>query len=185
MQNSVATKSRVGAGEVLRFRYLGRHDIEDVADLWRSQHLRHTALAPHLEEVLASVDVEESWRRRRAQYLDWLADPDTIAVLAERGGTAVGYAMVTVRRTHQGSWERGERVAVVQTLSVPADPADAAVGPALLEEVRHQLAAAGIRELELDAVATNSDAIRFYQEQGFHPFVTTLVARIGAAGPHD
>ncbi|RCV56529.1 GNAT family N-acetyltransferase [Marinitenerispora sediminis] len=185
MQNSVATKSRVGAGEILRFRYLGRHDIEDLAELWRSQHRRHTALAPHLEDVITSVGVDESWRRRRAQYLDWLADPDTIAVLAERGGVPVGYAMVTVRRAHQGSWERGERVAVVQTLSVRPDAEDAQVGPALLEEVQHQLAAVGIRELELDAVATNADAIRFYEEQGFRPFVTTLVARIGMAGPHD
>ncbi|GAA3741879.1 GNAT superfamily N-acetyltransferase [Spinactinospora alkalitolerans] len=178
------TKPRTGASGVLRFRYLGPYEIEELADLWRALHRQHTAIAPHLEDLITSVDVDESWRRRRARYLEWLDDPDTLAVVAERGGTDVGYAMVTIRQDHQGSWDRGERVAVVQTLSVHPDSRGTGIGSGLLDEIRRQVCEMGIRDLELAAVATNADAIRFYEEQGFRPFVTTMVSRIGS-GPHD
>ncbi|WP_046470779.1 GNAT family N-acetyltransferase [Allosalinactinospora lopnorensis] len=170
---------------MLRFRYLGPREIDELAELWTAVHEQHTAVAPHLEDVIISVGADESWRRRRSQYLNWLADPDTLAVLAERGGEPVGYAMVTIRESQQGSWDRGERVGVVQTLAVPPEHTGTGVGSGLLEEVRRQLGALGIREIELSALATSSDDIRFFEQEGFRPFVTTMVCRIVGVGAHD
>ncbi|GAA3765114.1 hypothetical protein GCM10022402_48060 [Salinactinospora qingdaonensis] len=170
---------------MLRFRYLGANEIEELAELWHTVHHQHTSTASHLEDLITSVDTDESWRRRRSQYLEWLAEPDTLAVLAERDGAGVGYAMVTIHQAQRGSWERGERVAVVQTLCVHPQARGTDVGSGLLEEIRRQVGAMGVRDLELAAVATNSDAIRFYEEEGFRPFVTTMVSRIGGVGAHD
>ncbi|GLU45765.1 hypothetical protein Nans01_01160 [Nocardiopsis ansamitocini] len=169
---------------MLRFRYIGSFEVEELSGLWGALHRHHTAIASHLEDLITSVEEGESWRRRRARYLEWLADPDTIAVVAEHDGVDAGYAMVTVREDQRGSWDRGERVAIVQTLSVHPDHAVAHIGGGLLDEVRRQLGAIGVRDLELPAVAGNAEAMRFYEEQGFRPFVTTMVSRIGA-GPHD
>ncbi|MFC3996660.1 GNAT family N-acetyltransferase [Nocardiopsis sediminis] len=171
--------------DVLRFRYLGAHELDELAGMWAELHERHTSVAPHLEDVITSVGGAESWRRRRAQYRAWLDDPDTFAVLAERRGEPVGYAMVTVRETQHGSWDRGDRVAVVQTLAVPREHTGAGVGSGLLEEVRRQVGALGIRDIELTALASSSDDIRFFEQEGFQPFVTTMVCRIGGLGAHD
>ncbi|MBB6171477.1 GNAT superfamily N-acetyltransferase [Nocardiopsis mwathae] len=179
------TKPRTPLSDVLRFRYLGPYEIEELAELWMTLHEQHTSIAPHLEDIVTSVSPDESWRRRRSQYLSWLADPDTLAVLAESSGEPVGYAMVTIRDNPKGSWDRGDRVAVVQTLSVPSEYAGAGVRSGLLEEVRRQVGAMGIREIELTALATSSDDIRFFEQEGFRPFVTTMVCRIGGVGAHD
>ncbi|RNL81935.1 GNAT family N-acetyltransferase [Halostreptopolyspora alba] len=185
METSLATKPSPGVSGVLRFRYLGPNEIDELAGLWRAVHERHTAVAPHLEDVITSVDADEAWRRRRRQYLDWLSDPDTLAVVAERDRDPVGYAMVTVRTSQQGSWDRGERVGVVQTLAVPEEYTGTGVGSGLLEEVRRQLGSLGIREIELSALATSSDDIQFLEQEGFRPFVTTMVCRIAGVGAHD
>ncbi|MFC4868337.1 GNAT family N-acetyltransferase [Streptomonospora arabica] len=184
METSLATKSHGGV-PTLRFRYLGTADVDELADLWAALHERHTATAPHLEDIITRVTADESWRRRREQYLAWLSEPETLAVVAERGGAPVGYAMVTVRENQQGSWDRGTRVAVVQTLAVRPDHGGTGVGSGLLEELRRQVGAMGIQDLELTALATSAEDIRFFEQEGFRPFVTTMVSRIGAFGGHD
>ncbi|PSL00097.1 acetyltransferase (GNAT) family protein [Murinocardiopsis flavida] len=185
MESSLAAKPHQGLSDVLRFRYLGAHELDELSELWQVVHEENAALSPHLDDVITSVGRDESWRRRRARYTDWLSDPDTLAVLAERHGRPIGYAMVTVRIDHQGSWDRGERVATVQTLAVRPEEEYAEVGTGLLDEVRRQVGALGVRDLELATVAGHGDAIRFYEQQGFRPFTTTMVSRIGAVGPHD
>lgn len=184
MQTSLDTKTRSGFSGVLRFRYIGPFEVDELAELWKPLHQQHTTIASHLEDLLGTVSAEESWRRRSQRYVEWLSEPETIAVIAESDGVDVGYAMVTIRDEHHGSWDRGDRVAVVQTLAVHPDYSLELVGSGLLDEVRRQLAETGVRDLELPAVSGNSAAIRFYESQGFRPFVTTMVSRIGV-GPHD
>ncbi|WP_461003665.1 GNAT family N-acetyltransferase [Streptomonospora sediminis] len=184
METSLATKTHGGV-PTLRYRYLGSADVDQLAGLWAALHEQHSTTAPHLEDIITRVNADESWRRRRAQYLAWLNEPETLAVVAERGGESVGYAMVTIRENEQGSWDRGSRVAVVQTLSVHPDHEGTGVGSGLLEELRRQVGAMGIRDLELTALATSSEDIRFFEQEGFRPFVTTMVSRIGGVGGHD
>ncbi|KIH96498.1 acetyltransferase [Streptomonospora alba] len=184
METSLATKPRGGV-PALRFRYLSPADVDELADLWAALHERHRSTAPHLEDIITRVNADESWRRRRAQYLAWLNEPETLALVAERGGESVGYAMVTVRDNQQGSWDRGSRVAVVQTLAVHPDHTATGVGSGLLDELRRQVGAMGILDLELTALATSSEDIRFFEQEGFRPFVTTMVSRIGGFGGHD
>ncbi len=185
MQNSLMTKPQPTDVGVLRFRYLGAHEVEELADLWGALHQQHTVTAPHLSDIISAVSLDESWRRRRAQYVAWLADPDTMAILAENGDDLAGYAMVTVRENAQGSWDRGERVGVVQTFAIDPEYTGTGVGSKLLEEVRRQLASMGVREIEFSALATASEDIRFLEQEGFRPFVTTMVCRVDGFGAHD
>ena len=185
MQSSLMTKPRPSDVGVLSFRYLGAHEVEELADLWGALHQQHTRGSSHLADIISTTSMDESWRRRRAQYLEWLADPETLAILAENGDDPAGYAMVTLRANPQGTWDRGERVAVVQTFAVDPEYADTRVGSKLLEEIRHQLAATGIRDIEFSALATASEDISFLEAEGFRPFVTTMVCRVDGFGAHD
>lgn len=178
--------STLRVSDVPRFRYLTAGEIDELAGLWRALHRHHVSVATHLQGMFTPVDEDESWRRRRTRYLDWLAAPGTLAILAERDGAPVGYAMVTIRPETRGSWSRGEHVGVIQTLSVAPAHQNTGVGSALLEEVRRQLAHAGVTDIELAAVVGGEDALRFYERHGFRPLTTTLATRLGAgAGPHD
>ena len=185
MQNSLMTKPRPADVGVLSFRYLGSHEVEELADLWGALHQQHTVTAPHLEDIIGAVSIDESWRRRRAQYLSWLTDPDTMAILTEHEGDLAGYAMVTLRQSTQGSWDRGERVAIVQTFAIDPEYTDTGVGSELLEEIRRQLAGMGVRDIEFSALATASEDIDFLEREGFQPFVTTMVCRVNGFGAHD
>lgn len=185
MQTSLMTKPRSTNVGVLGFRYLGAHEVEELADLWGALHQQHTVTAPHLEDIISAVGLDESWRRRRAQYMVWLRDPDTMAILAENAGDLAGYAMVTIRENAQGSWDRGERIAVVQTFAIDPEYTGAGVDSKLLEEVRRQLASLGIRDIEFSALATASEDISFLEQEGFRPFVTTMVCRVDGFGAHD
>lgn len=185
MQNSLMTKPRPSDIGVLSFRYLGADEVEELADLWGALHQQHTVTAPHLEDLISAMSLDESWRRRRSQYIDWLGDPETMAILAEHEGDLAGYAMVTVRANTYGSWDRGERVGVVQTFAVDPEYTGSGVGSKLLEEIRGQLAATGVRDIEFSALATASEDISFLEGEGFRPFVTTMVCRVDGGGPHD
>ena len=185
MQTSLMTKPRPSDLGVLGFRYLGSHEVEELADLWGALHQRHTVAAPHLQELIGTMSLDESWRRRRTQYLQWLRDPGTMAILAEHDGDLAGYAMVTIRDNALGSWDRGDRVAVVQTFAIDPEYTGTGVGSKLLEEMRNQLGSSGIRDIEFSALATSSEDIDFLEEEGFHPLTTTMVCRVDGLGAHD
>jgi GNAT superfamily N-acetyltransferase len=150
----------------LSIRRLHPSEVELVEPLWSALREHHASVAP---ELGATREREASWVRRRAQYEGWLAEPDSFVLLAERAGTPVGYAAVHV---HDGSptWPTGERAGELETLSVLPDERGRGTGTALLEAVREQLRAAGAEELAVYVVATNADAIRFYER---HTFATS------------
>lgn len=135
------------------------------------------AVAGHLEELSPSLSPEASWRHRRAKYETWLASPDAFVLAAEAGGELVGYALARVKDQPPGSWERGAKTGVLESLSVRADQRGGGIGTRLFEAVRAEFVARGAREYQLDVIATNADAIRFYTRQGLVPYVTTLVGR--------
>ena len=76
----------------------------------------------------------DAWRIRLAKYERWLDDPDTFFIIAEVDGRPAGYAFVTVGMPY-ACWERGERLAKLETLSVLPDHRGNGVGAALLEAV--------------------------------------------------
>lgn len=140
-------------------------------------HRHHVAVAGRLEELSPSLSPEASWRNRRAKYATWLASADTFALAAETDDELVGYAMARVKEQQPGSREREAKTGVLESLSVRADQRGAGIGTHLFEAVRTEFVKRGAKEIELDVIAGNADAIRFYTRQGLVPYVTTLLGR--------
>ncbi|MEV0601738.1 GNAT family N-acetyltransferase [Streptomyces sp. NPDC050315] len=161
----------------LSIKHIPADRLDDLEPLWKALHRHHVAVAGHLEELSPSLSPEASWRNRRAKYETWLASPDAFALAAEAEGELVGYAMARVEEQQPGSWERGARTGVLESLSVRADQRGGGVGTRLFEAVRAEFVHRGAREFQLAVIASNADAIRFYTRQGLLPYVTTLVGR--------
>jgi GNAT superfamily N-acetyltransferase len=143
-------------------RRIDHSELAAVEPLWSALREHHGSVAPDLG---ATRERAASWERRRAQYQGWLAEPDSFLLLAERAGTPVGYAMVHL---HDGSptWS-SERAGELETLSVLPGERGQGTGGALLQAVREQLRALGADELSVFVIATNADAIRFYERHRF------------------
>lgn len=101
--------------------------------------------------------------------------PDGFALVAEHDGEPVGYAMARVVDDTPGSWTRGARIGILESLAILPGRRGAGTGTRLLEAVRDELRARGIRDLELAVIAGNEDALRFYRRHGLVPFATIMV----------
>lgn len=145
---------------------LGAGEIDLVEPLWSALREHHAAVTPDLGAPRKRAD---SWRRRRAQYLQWLSEPDSFVLVARRKGAVVGYAMVHLR-VGSPTWPQSERAGELETLSVLPAEHDQGIGSALLDAVRERLHLLNVGELALHVIPTNSDAIRFYERQGFGTF---------------
>lgn len=150
----------------------GTERLDDIEPLWH-------ALRDHHADVGAGVapvrDAAESWRRRRAQYERWLATGELALLVAERDGRAVGYA--TLRPgAGAATWDLGERVAELETLSVLPAERGRGTGAALVEACREIARGWEAGSLLVGLVHTNEDARRFYEREGFRPFYLEMVA---------
>lgn len=153
----------------------GRERLPELEPLWKALHRHHARITPRLA-TLPGRDPDDSWRRRLAKYERWLEDSGTFFLLAEDDGTAVGYAFVT---TGPGltSWEGGEELAELQTLSVLPDHQGRGVGAALLDAVRGELAASGVTDLIVTTTLMNEDSHRFYERHGLAPIYKVFLGR--------
>lgn len=102
----------------------GADRIDKLEPLWRALYDHHAVVGRGVAPVR---DFADTWRRRRAQYEQWLATGDGVLLVAQREGRALGYAMV---RPVPGAatWELGERGLEIETLSVLPEERGAGVG---------------------------------------------------------
>lgn len=140
-------------------------ELPPLEPVWNALQAHHSEITPDLGEV-PKRDVADAWRKRRAKYEGWLEEPDTFFVVAESPDGPVGYAFVTVGPGY-ASWQTGERLAELQTLSVLREQRGEGVGTALLEAVLDRLAEMDLRDLAVASTRTNVDAHRFYERHGF------------------
>jgi GNAT superfamily N-acetyltransferase len=150
----------------------GRAELLDaVRPLWLALRTHHGAIAPQMGPIR---DDEDSWRRRRAQYEGWLAEERNFLLLARRRGRAVGYAFARVEDQTSPTWD-GEKTALdLETLSVLPEARGGGVGARLIALVREEVELRGYDRLTLAAIATNRDALRFYEREGFEPMFMIL-----------
>jgi ribosomal protein S18 acetylase RimI-like enzyme len=148
----------------------GAEALDRLRPLWLVLHHHHQdvggpALGPY-------VDDDASWAARRALYAGFLRQGG-FAVLAERGGDLLGYAMVAITPVQEtlmpDTWRTGDRVAEVETLVIAPGARGEGLGTALLDKVDEELAAEGVGDVLIGAIVTNADAIRLYERRGFRP----------------
>ncbi|WP_441247188.1 GNAT family N-acetyltransferase [Kitasatospora sp. McL0602] len=157
---------------------LAAEDIDRAEPLWAQLLAHHVRAAPQLAALGAVRTAEESWRIRRAQYVEWLADPLTLALLARGPAGPLGYAVVRVVEA-PGSWEWGDRAGVLETLTVDETARGGGVGQALLDAARAHVAGQGLTAMRVSVVAGNVGALRFYRRAGAVDFVRVLVLPVG------
>jgi len=152
----------------------GLERIEELEPLWRALYEHHALVG---REVAPVREFADSWRHRRVQYERWLSEGESVLLLAQREGRVVGYAMV---RPGPGAatWDPGERVLEIETLSVLPEERGGGVGHALIEEAARVAREEGADFMDVGLVFTNEGAYRFYEREGFHRFYISMVRKL-------
>jgi ribosomal protein S18 acetylase RimI-like enzyme len=148
----------------------GAEALDRLRPLWLALHHHHQAVGG--ERLGPYVDDDASWAARRALYVDFLAGGG-FAILAERDGALIGYALVAVKTSAEteldDTWRAGDRVAEIETLVVLPEARGSGVGSMLLDAVDAELEDLRIHDVLIAAFVTNVDAIRLYERRGFRP----------------
>lgn len=126
--------------------------------------------APDLQAVIA-IDASVTGRRReeffRLKLKQALADTGVVVSLgAEQDAHLVGFLL---GRVYYGEFGVMEPVAVMDVLAIHPSFQRKGVGDALLDQLRTNLLALGIRKLHTEVGWDNVALISFFQREGFRP----------------
>jgi len=152
---------------------IGVEEVERLEPLWQRIHAQHQAVAPDRGPY---VDEATTWRVRSAVYRECLSG-EGFALVVTEDGSDLGYALVAVSRDDAfwaDTWVVGERVAELESLAVVPEARGRGIGSMLLDAVDAELAARGIVDMVIGAVAQNTEAIRLYERRGFRTAWTVL-----------
>ncbi len=156
----------------------GAERLDDLQPLWNGLSRHHAEVAPELTRIGPLRPSTDSWRIRRELYEAWLAEPGSFALLAEHDGRPVGYAVVHLRGPEE-TWAT-EQIGVLESLAVLAGERGHGIGSALVARVFAELRQAGIEHFEVAVMASNRDAVRFYERLGLTRFLVTYLGRVPA-----
>ena len=145
-------------------------DLDALEPLWVAVHHVHAASMPELAPYVADA---ETWAERRALYAELFDKPDTVLLLAFVGDGLIGYGLMHVLPVGEtwigDTWRTGARVAEIESLSVLPGHRGAGIGGALLDGLEREIAALGIGDVIVGALAGNEAALRLYRRRGFRP----------------
>jgi ribosomal protein S18 acetylase RimI-like enzyme len=143
-------------------------DLPALEPLWVSVHHQHVASMP---ELAPYVDDGQTWAARSQLYRELLGKPGTILLLAEAPDGVAGYGLAHVMPAADtwtaDTWQTGELIGEIESLSVLPAYRGQGIGGRLLDELISRLAAAGVHDLVLGVLPGNTAAIRLYQRHGF------------------
>lgn len=145
-------------------------DLDALEPLWVAVHHRHAESMPELRPYVTDA---ETWAASRAMYVELLARPDTVLLLAYADGALVGYGLAHVMEVGDtwlaDTWVTGRRVGEIESLSVLPDLRGAGIGSALLDGLERALADDGVTDLVLGVLPGNDAARRLYERRGYRP----------------
>jgi GNAT superfamily N-acetyltransferase len=165
----------------VQIEFAGPERIPELQPLWESLSRHHAEVAPDLAPIFGDVRLEaESWAVRRALYEEWLAEDGAFALIALEDGAPIGYAVVHMRGPEE-TWATGDRVAELETLAVLPEHRGKGVGRALVQRMHELLRELGVGHFTVSVIASNADAVRFYERLGLTPFLRTYAGRVSGS----
>ncbi len=161
----------------IRIARVGAERIDDFERLWKALHEHHLTVDPRVPGIPPRT-AEESWPIRRARYEGWLSHPGAFALLAlDEEDEALGYAVVSFH-DRDDTHATGDRLAELHSLGVLADRRGDGIGTRLLRRVYTEVRAQGVEEMMIGVLATNERVRRFYEREGFAPWVLLTLGKV-------
>ena len=154
---------------------LGVGDVDLVEGLWKELFGHHRELTG---QTYPLRDPDTSWQRRRGQYVEWLESGEGHLFLVPgegAEGAPLGYAMLRVGSSGP-TWNLGDSVGDLESLSVTAAARGMGVGTELIAHCREALRALGVKWWSVSVVSANEGAIDLYEREGFRDFWRTMTA---------
>ena len=113
--------------------------------------------------------------RTRQQIEQWLSEPGSTVLVAERGADVIGLAVLLTRAPSSFAGAVPRKVIELDNLVGRADQRRWRVGYRLLGAVLDWSRRRGATHVEVAVHAFNRDARRFYEDFGFAPSIDRLV----------
>src|ERR1700761_459207 len=150
-------------------------DVDLVEGLWKEMVGHHRELTGHTYPVR---DTETAWRRRREQYVSWLeSGAGSLYLVPGEGAEAAPLGYAFLRVTSSGAtWNLGDRVGDLESLSVTAAARGLGIGTELIARCRERLAELGVKWWTVSVISVNEGAIDLYEREGFIDFWRSMVA---------
>lgn len=160
---------------------LERDRLDELEPMWNALREHHLSVAP--DWLPAPHERELAWHRRRSQYEEWLAADGAFVLVARRGPSKVGYALVHyAEHRRRGS----SATAPERWRRCRCSPASAGAGPdGSCSTPCTRLLSLGATEVSLHLLSGNAQAERFYESQGFRPFAVWLTRPLSPPGPQE
>jgi ribosomal protein S18 acetylase RimI-like enzyme len=156
---------------------LGVGDVDLVEGLWKEMVGHHREVAG---EVFPGREPDAAWALRRAQYVGWLEAGEGFLFLVPGEGTLeapLGYAFLRIGGP-PSTWDLGDLVGDLESLSVAAAARGMGIGTELIEHCRGRLRERGARWWNVTVVAANQRAVELYERQGFRLYSHNMLAPI-------
>ena len=156
---------------------LGPGDVDLVEGLWKEMVEHHRELTGYTYPVR---DAETAWQRRRGQYVEWLeAGEGYLFLVPGEGaeGAPLGYAFLRIGEPPP-TWDLGEPVGDLESLSVTAAARGLGVGTELIAHCRDRLRELGAHWWSVTVITDNERAVELYEREGFQPFWQSMIAPI-------
>ena len=146
-------------------------ELDSLRGLWLALHHHHRQVSSFDAFV---VDDDASWARRRATYAQWLAEGESLMLVADADGQPVGYLAARLQDGPDDTFAVGAHYAELYSLSVHPRARSSGIGSRLLDELDRRLEQRGIQDLSVAVLVDNVDALRFYQRRGLEPVELVL-----------
>ncbi len=143
--------------------------IDELEPLWLALREHHGSITAHWGDLRAP---EDSWARRRKNYVDILAEGGLLFI-AEEDGAILGHAMCEIEQGGSPTWAWPRDFVAVVDLIVLPDHRGRGVGEALMRAVEQEARERGVAALDLMVAVPNETARRFYERQGFRADLIT------------
>jgi ribosomal protein S18 acetylase RimI-like enzyme len=156
---------------------LGVGEVDLVEGLWKEMVGHHRDLTGGTYPVRED---DVAWQRRREQYVEWLEAGDAWLFLVPGEGALeapLGYAFLRIA-TSGPTWNLGDRVGDLESLSVTAAARGMGIGTLLIGHCREHLRAAGVDWWTVTVMSANEGAIELYEREGFGDFWRHMLAPV-------